>query len=221
MTVELLGTYLPMDRRQALAVGGSLPDRATASVLFADIAGFTPLTETLAMSLGPRRGCEELTQLLNSVYTALVSQVHRFGGSVVCFIGDALISCFSADPGLSALACALEMQRTMKQFQTVPAPQGGTVSLAMKAAVAAGSVRRFLVGDPQVQLLDLLAGATLSLAAGATLVQAAYIGNAAAAIEISMLGNHPVDAVRLNDWLCTRRELGLAAAVEPPALVPA
>jgi len=53
MSVELLSTYVPMDRRQALANGDSLPDRATASVLFADIAGFTPLTEALVRSLGP------------------------------------------------------------------------------------------------------------------------------------------------------------------------
>ena len=147
MSGELLSTYLPMDRRQALAAGNSLPDRGTASVLFADIAGFTPLTEALVRSLGPRRGAEELTRLLNTVYTALVSRVHHFGGSVICFIGDALIGCFNDDQGPHALACALQMQETMEQFQSVPVPQGGPVSLAMKAAVAAGPVRRFLVGN--------------------------------------------------------------------------
>ncbi len=161
MSVELLSTYLPMDRRQALAAGNSLPDRGTASVLFADIAGFTPLTEALVTSLGPRRGAEELTRLLNTVYTALVSRVHHFGGSVVCFIGDALIGCFNDDSGPHALACALQLQKTMEQFQTVAVPQGEPVSLAIKAAVAAGPVCRFLVGNPQVQLLDLLAGATV------------------------------------------------------------
>ncbi len=59
----------------------------------------------------------------------------------------------------------------------------------------------------------LLAGATLSLAAGGTLMQAAYLGNAAAAIEISMLGNHPVNATRLRDWLRTRPELATPSAV--------
>ena len=53
----------------------------------------------------------------------------------------------------------------------------------------------------------LLATATLSLATGASLMQAAYIGNAAAAIEVGLLGNHPVDVARLRDWLQTRAEL--------------
>ncbi len=53
----------------------------------------------------------------------------------------------------------------------------------------------------------LLAGATLSLAAGGSLMQSAYIGNAAAAIEISMLGNHPVEADRLREWVRSRPEL--------------
>lgn len=162
MSTELLRAYVPMDRRQALAAGSSLADRAMGSVLLADIAGFTPLTESLVTGLGPRRGAEELTKALNTVYTELVSRVHHFGGSVVCFIGDALLSYFEGDNlGLRALACAHQMQRAMKPFQTLPAPQGGRVSLAMKAAVAAGPVRRFLIGDPHVQLIDVLAGATV------------------------------------------------------------
>jgi rfaE bifunctional protein kinase chain/domain/rfaE bifunctional protein nucleotidyltransferase chain/domain len=63
----------------------------------------------------------------------------------------------------------------------------------------------------------LLAGATLSLAAGSAPMQAAYIGNAAAAVELSVLGNQPVDAARLRDWLRTRSEINTAGApVEEP-----
>ncbi|MCH8146846.1 MAG: adenylyltransferase/cytidyltransferase family protein [Planctomycetes bacterium] len=53
----------------------------------------------------------------------------------------------------------------------------------------------------------LLAAATLSLTAGDSLMQAAYLGSAAAAIEVSMLGNHPVEIDLLRDWLQSRREL--------------
>ncbi len=161
MSTELLNAYLPMDRRQALATGETLPEGATGSVLLADISGFTPLTEALVAGLGPRRGAEELTKLLNAVYTELVSRVHHFGGSVVCFIGDALIGFFPDDEGVRGLACALQMQRAMKQFQAIAAPQGGRVSLTMKAAVAVGPVHRYLIGDPEIQLLDVLVGATV------------------------------------------------------------
>ncbi|MCP4248348.1 MAG: hypothetical protein GY778_14975, partial [bacterium] len=53
----------------------------------------------------------------------------------------------------------------------------------------------------------LLAASTLSLAAGANLNHAAYLGNAAAAIEIGCLGNLPVAAGKLRTWLARRPEL--------------
>ena len=53
-----LSAYLPQDRRRALALGHTLPDRTHGAALFADISGFTPLTEALAQALGPRRGAE-------------------------------------------------------------------------------------------------------------------------------------------------------------------
>ncbi|MEK6800233.1 MAG: PfkB family carbohydrate kinase [Planctomycetota bacterium] len=70
----------------------------------------------------------------------------------------------------------------------------------------------------------LLAASTLGLAAGGNLMQAAYLGNAAAAIEVGLFGNHPVDADRLNDWLRTRRELTPAVSTslhETPATLDA
>ena len=39
--------YLPQDRRLALARQSVLPERTHGAALFADIAGFTPLTEGL------------------------------------------------------------------------------------------------------------------------------------------------------------------------------
>ena len=62
---EPLSVYLPMDRRQALVRGETLPDRATGAALTADISGFTPLASALAQELGLQRGAEELTRLLN------------------------------------------------------------------------------------------------------------------------------------------------------------
>jgi class 3 adenylate cyclase len=59
------------------------------------------------------------------------------------------------------------MQQAMRQFATVTTAGGSVVSLAVKAAVASGPARRFLVGDPQIQLLDVLAGAILDRMAAA------------------------------------------------------
>ncbi len=53
----------------------------------------------------------------------------------------------------------------------------------------------------------LLAAATLTLAGGGSLMHAAYLGSAAAAIEVGCLGNIPVDAGSLQSWLTRRPEL--------------
>src|SRR5438046_524009 len=60
--------YIPGDRRRALALAIPMPDRVHGAALFADISGFTPLTEALAKELGPQRGAEELTVYLNRVF---------------------------------------------------------------------------------------------------------------------------------------------------------
>ena len=39
--------YIPGDRRLALATGVAMPDRVHGAALFADISGFTALTEAL------------------------------------------------------------------------------------------------------------------------------------------------------------------------------
>jgi adenylate cyclase len=165
--MESLGAYIPKDRRHALAQAQTLPSRAQGAVLFADISGFTPLTEALVKTLGARRGAEVLPQKLNSVYDALIGEVNRYGGSVIGFSGDAITCWFDGDDGTCATTCALAMQVRMETFSQVPVPGGDVITLALKVAVASGSVRRFLVGDPAVQLLDVIAGETLGRVAAA------------------------------------------------------
>ncbi|MEZ4582651.1 MAG: hypothetical protein R3A10_13620 [Caldilineaceae bacterium] len=164
--------YLPMDRRHAMAAGRSLPHAAQGAALFADISGFTPLTEALVRELGPQRGAEELTSYINRVYDALIDEIHRWRGSVIAFAGDA-VTCWFDDadtPGLGAqraVAAAFAMQAAMDAFAAIATPFGSVVSLSMKAAVAAGPVRRFLVGDPAVRVIDAIAGRTLERLAAA------------------------------------------------------
>jgi predicted ATPase/class 3 adenylate cyclase len=164
---EALATFMPMDRRQALAWGGTLPGRSTGAALFADISGFTLLTESLVQALGPQRGAEELTHFLNRVYDALVAELYRYGGSVIGFSGDAITCWLDGDDGRGATACGLAMQGTMAQFAAIQTPRGDTVSLAVKVAVAAGAVRRFVTGDPAIQLIDVMAGQTVERLAAA------------------------------------------------------
>jgi predicted ATPase/class 3 adenylate cyclase len=165
--MEALESYLAIDRRLALAGRLALPLSSCGCALFADVSGFTPLTEALARTLGARRGAEELSIHLNSVYQPLIEQVHSHGGSVIAFAGDAITCWFDSDDGRRATACALAMQQEMQQFSKLDLANGETVSLAVKIGLAQGPVRRFVVGNPEIQVLDVLAGRTLSRMAAA------------------------------------------------------
>src|SRR5579862_6764540 len=81
--VDSPSAYLPGDRRRALAAGATLPTRVRGAALFADISGFTPVTEALAGELGSQRASEELTIHLNRVFHAVIGELDRFGGEVV------------------------------------------------------------------------------------------------------------------------------------------
>ncbi|MEA3184553.1 MAG: hypothetical protein QOJ74_1030, partial [Ilumatobacteraceae bacterium] len=150
--------YLAGDRRRAIRDGRELSDRVWGTALFADVSGFTPLTEALANELGPQRGAEELTAHLNRVFHAVIDDVDRYGGEVIYFGGDAITCWLDGDDGRRGVACGMAIQRTMGEVGTIRTPFGTEVKLSIKVAVAVGSARRFVVGDPAIQLIDVLAG---------------------------------------------------------------
>jgi predicted ATPase/class 3 adenylate cyclase len=159
-----LAEYIPIDRRQGIAQGRTLPDRAHGAALFADISGFTPLAHAFARELGATRGAEALLDLINPIFSALIGPLHHFGGSVVTFVGDAITCWFDDTRGAAsprAVATALAMQEAMAPFATVRTPRGNPISMSVKVAIAAGAARRFLVGDPLLLVMDVLAGPTL------------------------------------------------------------
>jgi predicted ATPase/class 3 adenylate cyclase len=171
-----LAAYVPHDRRRALALGQPLPDQAPGAALFADVSGFTGLTQAITSAYGARRGAEELTRHLDAVYNTLIAEVERYGGSVVSFAGDA-ITCWFPEPqiaflqpspflhfapSLRAVAGATAMQRAMGAFAALALPNGETASLAIKTCITTGLARRWIVGDPTVQLFDAFAGDLLA-----------------------------------------------------------
>ncbi|MBA3470877.1 MAG: adenylate/guanylate cyclase domain-containing protein [Herpetosiphonaceae bacterium] len=203
----LLRPYLPPDRYAAIVQGITLPDRASGAVLFADISGFTALTAALAAQLGMRRGAEEVTRQIDAVYAALIGVLDHYGGSVVGFSGDAITCWFAADAGGRATRCALAMQTTMAAFAARRLPDGTTSALAIKVAVASGSVRRFLVGEPAIQRLDVLAGATLE-----RLAQAEALASSGEVVLDAATAQRLADHITISAW----RE---SAAGDPVAVV--
>ena len=81
-----------------MAAGADLPTRTRGAALFADISGFTPLTEALANALGPQRGAEELVVILTRVWDRLVAEVDARRGTVINYAGDAM-NCWFDDSG--------------------------------------------------------------------------------------------------------------------------
>ena len=72
---------------------------------------------------------------------------------------------------------------------------GRTVSLGMKAAVAVGAARRFMVGDPNAYAIDTLAGATLD-----SLAQAEHHAERGEVVLTSTTIASVGDQVRLVAW---------------------
>ncbi|HSH77902.1 MAG TPA: adenylate/guanylate cyclase domain-containing protein [Herpetosiphonaceae bacterium] len=219
LSQDVLSVYIPTDRRHALALDMALPDRMHGAALFADISGFTPLAESLVRALGPHRGAEELTRYLNLVYDALIAVADRFRGSVVTFAGDAITCWFDGDSGRRATACALELQQAMVQFAHLALPSGDTIGLTLKVAVAAGPVRRFVVGDPAIQIIDVMAGVTLDRLAAAE--HEAQKGEVVVCAEVvPALDDHAVVAHRadLPYAVVEHMEMSVEAVPWPPLL---
>lgn len=84
------------------------------SVLFSDIRGFTALSET--------RPPQEIVELLNRYFSKQVAVVFRHGGTLDKFIGDCIMAFWGApladeQHAARAVACALDMQRTLLEFR--------------------------------------------------------------------------------------------------------
>jgi class 3 adenylate cyclase/tetratricopeptide (TPR) repeat protein len=207
-----LHIYIPMDRRQAMVHGQALPDACAGAALFADISGFTPLTEGLAKDLGRKRGAEELTRYLNLIYNGLIDCVHGHRGSVIGFAGDA-ITCWFDDGAPNAIAravaCALRLQHVMAELGVVTAPSGQQFQLAIKVAVSAGPARRFSVGDPAIMRIDALAGDTL-----AQLAAAEHLAERGDVVITQRAADALGSAVRIREWRADEESKMRAAVIE-------
>jgi adenylate cyclase len=159
--------YLSSDRLQALAQGRDLPAHTEGAALFADICGFTALTEALALRLGERQGVEALTQPVGGVYDALITEVQRHGGHTLAFAGDAITCWFDQADDVAAGAPAAQraLQAALAMQAAVQRIGSQTDALALKVSVACGAARRFTVGDASIQTLDVLAGPPVAQAA--------------------------------------------------------
>jgi class 3 adenylate cyclase len=101
-----VATTLIADPSQA-ALGGAVVDMTT---MFADLRGFTTFSE--------RSTPEEIVFALNKIFGVATPCILREGGTILQFVGDAIMAAFNApvrqpDHALRAARAALEMQRSL------------------------------------------------------------------------------------------------------------
>ena len=139
----------------------SVAERFLAAVLFADVSGFTPLTESLAQR--GAEGPEELTRLLNHYFSRMIALIEAEGGEVVKFSGDAVTVLFPVgDETLRhatrrAQQAAEAMQAAMMEFATLQT-SAGVIALGMKIGIGVGEVVAMQVGGIRGRWEYVLAG---------------------------------------------------------------
>ncbi len=99
-----------VENRLPMGAGGS---KARLCVLFADLRGFTRISEQLDPA--------ELIETMNAYFHRMVDAVFQHGGTLDKFIGDAVMAFWGApisrpDDPIRSIRCALEMQAQLEQL---------------------------------------------------------------------------------------------------------
>ncbi len=106
----------------------------TVTVMFSDIRGFTPLSETMP--------AHALVELLNRLFTELGDEILRESGTIDKFIGDAIMAFWNAPLEMSdhparACAAALGMRAALVRFNAAGA---APLPVAVALGIATGEV---------------------------------------------------------------------------------
>src|SRR5215510_13642 len=88
-------------------------ERKQVTILFADVSGFTSISERLDP--------EEVHQLMNRAFELILGEVHRYEGTINQFLGDGVMALFGApiaheDHAQRAVHAALGMQRVLQGY---------------------------------------------------------------------------------------------------------
>ena len=130
---ERLGRFLsPQVTSRILAtsesqdMGMGVPEVKEASVLFADIVGFTTMSESMSPAA--------VGLLLNDYLSRMTDTVFKFEGTLDKYIGDAIMAVFGApldmpDHAARAIRCALEMRERLEEFNAERREQGPQLNI--------------------------------------------------------------------------------------------
>ena len=201
---------------------GPLSERRLVSVLFADLVGFTTLSEA--------RDAEEVRDLLSRYFETSRAVIARYGGVVEKFIGDAVMAVWGTpttmeDDAERAVRAALELVDAVSAL----GDEVGAPELAARAGVLTGeaAVNLAAVGEGMVagDLVNTAARIQSSASPGSVYVGEATRRASDAAIVYEEAGTHELKgkAEPVTLWRATRvvtgiRGSGRSSALEPPFL---
>ena len=175
----------PMAAQRAVAPASApapVAERRLVSVLFADLVGFTTLTEG--------RDAEETRELLSRYFDLAGEVVGRYGGTVEKFIGDAVMAVWGApvtqeDDAERAVRAGLELVDAVRALG--PTIQARAGVLTGEAAVTLGATNQGMVAGDLVNTASRLQSVA---APGTVLVGEATQRAASRAIAFEPAGEH-------------------------------
>ena len=140
--------YVP---RTAIEWMAEHPDLRTrhieGTVLFADISGFTALSERLMQEMG-ERGAEVVTRVMNRAFGELVEIVLLEHGDLLRFGGDAILVLFDGEDHVGrACRAAVDMSEAIADVETPGEPLGISIGLAT------GTIKADRIGHASQELI--------------------------------------------------------------------
>ncbi|MDI6788036.1 MAG: adenylate/guanylate cyclase domain-containing protein, partial [Planctomycetota bacterium] len=138
-------------------------ERRFVTVMFADVSGFTAMSELLDP--------EEIAIIMNDCFQRLVEIVYKYEGMIDKFIGDCIMAIWGApvahenDPE-RAVRCALEIMETIKGFSRnlTTNNQQLTTGLSLHIGINSGWVIAGTVGASDLRMDYTVMGDTVNLA---------------------------------------------------------
>jgi class 3 adenylate cyclase len=118
-------------------------ERKLVTVLFADVANFTSISEKLEP--------EEIHEIMDRCFNILMDEVHRYEGTINQFTGDGVMALFGAplaheDHAQRACQAALAIQRAMRDYGERLQKDYG-IDFKMRIGLNSGSVIVGAIGD--------------------------------------------------------------------------
>jgi len=128
------------------------------SLVYADITGFTPMSERLAVS--GKAGAEELTSVVSGYFARLLALAYEDGAGLLKFAGDSLMLLLEGeDHARRACRAAWRMQAELRASGHLETSVG-PVEVSMSMGVNSGALDAFVVGEAHHHLV--LQGATVT-----------------------------------------------------------